>query len=111
MNVIELKQDGSIQVTCFNPDRKIKFPFGIVAAYMPLNNNRKCLLVSDFKSHSLMEIDEEGLELNVVVGKYYNQGFDNGPMQSGLLHSLVRIACRGSSVCIAEHPTDRQRSI
>ena len=111
LNVIELKQDRSIQVTCLNPDRKIKFPFGVVAAYIPLKDNRKRLLVSDFKCHSAMEIDEERPELNVIVGKYYNQGFDNGPTQSGLLHSPVGIACRGSSVIIAEHQTDRQGSI
>ena len=28
-----------------------------------------------------------------------------------IIHSLVGIACVGSSVCIAEHPTDRQGSI
>ena len=108
-NVIELKQDGSIQVTCLNPDRKIKFPFGVVAAYIPFKDNRKRLLLSDFKSHSVIEIDEKGLEFNVIVGKYYNQGFDNGPTHGGLLHSPVGIACRGSSVCIAEHPTESSR--
>ena len=72
-HVIELKQDASIQVTCLNPDRKIKFPFGVVAAYIPLKDSRKRLLVSDFKNHSVIEIDEEGLELNATVGKYYNQ--------------------------------------
>ena len=68
LNVIELTQDASIQVTCLNPDRKIKFPFGVVTADNPLKDNRKRLLVSDFKSHSVMEIDEDGLELNVIVG-------------------------------------------
>ena len=51
-----------------------------------------------------------GLELNVIVVKY-NQEFDNGPTQSGVLQSPVGIACRKSSVLIAEHPTDRQGSI
>ena len=37
--------------------------------------------------------------------------FGNGATQSGLIHSPVGIACRGSSVYIAEHPTDRQMSI
>ena len=55
LNVIELTQDGSIQVACLNPDRKIKFPFGVVAADNLLKDNRKRLLVSDFKSHSVME--------------------------------------------------------
>ena len=58
-----------------------------------------------------MEIDEDGLELNFIVGEYDNPGFDDGPTQSGLLHSPVGIASRGSSVYIAEHPTDRQGSI
>ena len=49
-----------------------------------------------------MEIDEDGLELNVIVGEYDNPG---------LLHSSVETACRGSSVYIAEHPTDRQGPI
>ena len=44
-----------------NPDRKIKFLFGVVAADNPLKDNRKRLLVSDFKSHSVMEINEDGL--------------------------------------------------
>ena len=107
LNAIELKQDGSTHVTCLNPDRKIKFPFGVVAADNPLRDNRKCLLLSDFKSHSVMEIDEDALELNVVVGQYDNPEFDDGPTQSGLLHSSVRITCRGSSVYITEHPSDR----
>ena len=95
-----------------NPDRKVKFPFGVVAADNPLNDNRKCLLFSDFKSHSVMEIDEDGLELNVIVGHYDNpELFDDGPTQSGLLHSSVRITCRVSSVYITEHPNDRQGSI
>ena len=64
LNVIELKlkqlkQDGSIQVTCLNPDRKIKLPFGVVVADNPLKDNRKHLLVSSFKSHSVMEINED----------------------------------------------------
>ena len=64
----------------------------------------------DFKSHSVMEIDEDGLELNFIVGEYDNPGFDDG--SSALLHSSIGIACRGgSSVYIAEHPTDRQESI
>ena len=111
LNVIELKQDRSIQVTCLNADRKIKFPFRVVAADNPLKNNRKRLFFSDFKSHSVIEIDEDGLELNVIVGQYNNPGTDDGPTQSRLLHSPVGIACRGSSVYIVEHPTDRQGSI
>ena len=87
-----------------NPDKKIGFPFGVVAADSPLKDNRQCLLVSDFKSHSVMEIDEHGLELNVIAGEYDNQGFDDGPTQSGLIHSPVGIACSGSSVYIAEIP-------
>ena len=110
-NVIELKQDGSTQITCLDPDRKIKFPFGVVAADNPLKDNRKRLLVSNFKSHSVMEIDEDGLELNVIVGQYNNPGFYDGPTQSRLLHSPVGIACRGSSVYIVQHPTDGQGSI
>ena len=43
--------------------------------------------------------------------EYDNPGFDDGPTQSGFLHSPVGIVCRGSSVYIAEHPTDRQGSI
>ena len=89
-----------------NPDRKIKFPFGVVAADNPLKDNRKRLLVSDFKSHSVTEIDEVGL--GNIIGEYDNPGFDDGLTHSRLLHSLVRIACRGSSVYIAEHFTDRQ---
>ena len=58
-----------------------------------------------------MEIDEDGLDLIAIAGQYDNQGFDNVPTQSGLLHSPVRITCRGSSVYITEHPTDRQGSI
>ena len=72
LNVIELKHDGNIQVTCLTPDRK-----------------------------------KDGLELNVIVGKH-NPAFDDGPTQSGVLHSSVGIACRESSVYIAEHPTDLQ---
>ena len=45
LNVTELKQDGSIQVICLNPDRNIKFPFGVVAADNLLKDNRKRLLV------------------------------------------------------------------
>ena len=41
LNVIELTQDASIQVTCLNPDRKIKFPFGVVTADNPLKDNRE----------------------------------------------------------------------
>ena len=94
-----------------NPDKKIKLPFGVVAADNSLKDDSKRPLVSDFKSHFVMEIDEDRLELNVIVGQYDNPGFDNGPRQSGLLHSPVGIACRGSFVYIAEHPTDRQGSI
>ena len=57
-----------------------------------------------------MEIDEDRLELNVIVGQYDNPRFNDRPTQSGLLHCPVRIACRGSSVYIAEHPTDCQGS-
>ena len=89
-----------------NPDRKIKFPFGVVAANNPLKDNRKRLLVSDFKSHSVMEIDEDGQ--GSIVGEYDNPGFDDGPTQSRLIHSPVGIARRGLSVSIAEHFTDRQ---
>ena len=79
LNVVGLQQDGSIQVTCLNPDRKIKFPLGFVAADSPLKDNRKLLLVSDFKNHSVMKIDEDRLELNVIVGQYDNPGIDDGP--------------------------------
>ena len=58
-----------------------------------------------------MEIDEDRLELNVIVGQYNNPGFDDGPTHSRLLHSPVGIACRGSPVYIVEHPTDGQGSI
>ena len=54
-----------------NPDRKIKFPFGVVAANNPLKDSRKRLLVSDFKSHSVMEIDEDGL--GVLLGSMITQ--------------------------------------
>ena len=93
LNGIELKQGRSIYFTCLNPDRKIKFPFGVVAADNPLKDNRKRLLVSDLKSHSVTEIDEDGL--GSIVGEYYNPGFDNGLTQSRLIHSPVGIACRG----------------
>ena len=97
-NVIEVKQDRSIQVTCLNPDRKIKFSFGVIVADNPLKDNRKRLLVLDFKSHSVMEIDEDGLELNVTLRQYDNPAFDDGPTQSGLLPSpcqncMQRIVC------------------
>ena len=92
-----------------NPDRKIKFLFGVVAANSPLKNNRKRHLVSDFKSHSVIEIDEDGL--GSIVGEYDNPGSDDGPTQSRLIHSPVGIAWRGSSVYIAEHFTDRQGCI
>ena len=92
-----------------NPDRKIKFPFGVVAANNPLKDNRKRLLISDFKSHSVMEIDEDGQ--GTIVGEYDNPGFDDGRTQSRLIHSPVGIACRGSSVSIAEHFTDCQGCI
>ena len=55
-----------------------------------------------------------------VVGEYdspeFNDGptqsgFDNRSAQSGFLHSSVGIACKGSSVYVADHPTDRQGSI
>ena len=58
-----------------------------------------------------MEIDEDELELNVIVGEHDNPGFDDGPTQSRIIHSPVGIACRESSVYIAEHPTDDQGSI
>ena len=89
-----------------NPDRKIKFPFGVVAANNPLKDNRKRLLLSDFKSHSVMEIYEDGL--GSIAGEYDNPKFDDGPTQSRLIHSPVGIAWGGSSVNIAEHFTDRQ---
>ena len=89
-----------------NLDIKIKFPFGVVAADNPLKDNRKRLLVSDFKSHSVTEIDEDGL--GSIVGEYDSPGFDDGPTKSRLIHSLVGIACRESSVYIAEYFTDRQ---
>ena len=92
-----------------NPDRKIRFPFGVVAADNLLKDNRKRLLVSDFKSHSVVEIDEDGL--GNIVWEYDNAGSDDGPTQSRLIHSPVGIACRGSSVYIAEHFTDRQECI
>ena len=111
LNVTEVKQDGSIQITFLNHRQKDHVFFGVVATYNQLKDYGKRLLVSDFKSHSVTEIDEDGLELNVIVGQYDNLGFDDGPRQSRLLHSPVGIVCRGSSVYIAEHPTDRQRSI
>ena len=92
-----------------NPDRKIKFPFGVVAANNPLKDNRKRLLLSDFKRHSVKEIYEDGL--GSIVGEYDNPGFDDGPTQCRLIHSPVGIAWRGSSVYIAEHFTDRQGCI
>ena len=60
------------------------------------------------KSHSVMEIDEDGLELNVIAGQYDNPRFNDGPTESGLLRSPVGMACRGSSVYITEHPIDCQ---
>ena len=84
-----------------NPDRKIKFPFGVVAANNPLKDNRKRLLVSDFKSHSVMVIDEDGLAS--IVGEYDSPGFDVGSIQSRLIHYPIGIACRGLSVYNAEH--------
>ena len=94
-----------------NPDSKIKFPFGVVAANNPLKDNRKRLLVSDVKSHSVgwksMKMDCMGS----IVREYDNPGFDDGPTQSRLIHSPVGIACRESSVCIAEHFTDRKGCI
>ena len=59
----------------------------------------------------MTEIDEDGLKLNVIVGEHDNRGFDDGPTQSGLIHSPVGIACRELSVYIAEYPTDVQGSI
>ena len=67
-----------------NPDRK--FPFGVVATNNPLKDNRKRLLVSDFKSHSVMEIDEDGL--GSIVGEYDNPGFDDGPQHKVDLFTL-----------------------
>ena len=58
-----------------------------------------------------MKINEDELELNVIVGEYDNPGFEDGPTQSGLLHSPVGIGCKRSSLYITEHSTDRQRSI
>ena len=106
LNGIELKQGRSIYFTCLNPDRKIKFPFAVVAADNPLKDNRKRLLVSDLKSHYVTEIDEDGLRS--IVGEYDNPGFDDGLTQSRLIHSPVGIACRGSSVYNAGHFTDPQ---
>ena len=60
------------------------------------------------KSHSLMEIDEDGLELNVIVRQYDNPRLNSGSTQSRLLHSPIGIASRGLSVYIAEYPTDCQ---
>ena len=44
LNGIELKQGRSIYFTCLNPNRKIKFLFGIVAADNPFKDNRKRFL-------------------------------------------------------------------
>ena len=63
-----------------SPDRKIKFPFGFVAADNPLKDNRKGLLISDFTSHSMMEIDKDGL--GSIVGEHDNPGFDDGSTES-----------------------------
>ena len=92
-----------------NPDKKIKFPFGVVAADNPLKDNIKRHLVSDFKSHSVTQIDED--RLGSIVGEYDNPGFDDGPTQKSTCPLPVGIACRGSSVYIAEHFTDRQGCI
>ena len=54
LNVIKLKQDGSFQVTFLNTDRKVKFPFGVVAADNPLKDNRKRLVVSDLWSRAIL---------------------------------------------------------
>ena len=59
--------------------------------------------------YSVMEIDEDGL--GSIVGEYDNPGYDVGPTQSRIIHSLLGIACKGSSVYIAEHFTDRQGCI
>ena len=67
LNGTELKQGRSIYFTCLNPDRQIKFPFGVVAADNPLKDNRKCLLVSDLKIHFVMEIDEDGLGSIIIL--------------------------------------------
>ena len=56
-----------------------------------------------------MVIDEDGL--GSIVGEYDNPGFDDGPIQSRLIHSPIGIACRGLSVYNAEHFTDRQECI
>ena len=89
-----------------NPDKKIKFPFEVVAANNPLKDNRKRHLVSDFMSHSVMEIDEDGLGSMITQDLTMDQRTVDLSM-----HSPVGIACRGSSVYIAEHFTNRQGCI
>ena len=57
-----------------NPNRKVKFAFGVAAAETKIEENKKKrLLVSDYKSHSVMETDELILELNIIVGQHDTQ--------------------------------------
>ena len=112
LNVIELTQGAGIQVTCLNPDRKIKFPFGVITADKPLKDNRKRLLVSDFKSHSVMEIDEDGLELMSLLGSIRTQDLmmdqhkvDFSTLMSEL-HAEDRLFISLSIPLIVEDPYD-----
>ena len=53
------------------------------------------------------------MDWGILLGSMITQDLtmDQHKQQSRLIHSLVRIACRASSVYIAEHFTDRQGCI
>ena len=111
LNAITLQPDGKIELVCLNPGKRIVHGFSIVAAQKPLDNKKTRLLVSDYKSHSIIEIDEDDLTSNVIAGQYNTSGFEDGPLEIARLNCPVGLACRGTSVYVAEHPDDHQGSV
>ena len=59
LNVLKLIPDGSIDFLYLNPKEKIKSALGVVSADVPLFNGRKQIIVSDYRSHSLIVINED----------------------------------------------------
>ena len=108
MNAITLKPDGNIELICLNPGNRIVHGFGVVGAQKPLDNAKKRHLVSDYKSHSIIEIDEDELTCKVIAGQYNTSEFEDGPLEIGLLNCPVGLSCRGTSIYVAEHPDDHQ---
>ena len=57
LNVFKFVQELSIDPLCLNSEEDIESACGVISADVPLSGGKKRLIVSDYSSHSLTEIN------------------------------------------------------